>query len=360
MVDNGNRHVLAEDLEYILLNTRDLWSDLAGKQIFITGGTGFHGCWLLESFIWANRILNLNSHVVVLTRDPDAFALKAPHLAQDPSVKLIIGDVCSFDFPQGSFSHIIHAATDTDTRLNAQNPLQMVRTIVDGTRRTLEFARHCRARKLLFTSSGAVYGKQAADVNHVPEQYSGGPDPIDPLSAYAESKRIAEHLCVLYSRQYDIEVKIARGFAFIGPYMLNSHFAVVSFIQDVISGRPIQVNSDGTSCRSYLYAADLAVWLWTILVRGERCRPYNVGSEESLTISQLAHLVAETLQTSTEIKILGHPCFGMNAERYVPSTFRARSELGLREHIDLAEAVRRTARWFVQKTSAYRQEHQPA
>src|SRR5208337_27108 len=156
---NDNDHILARDLDHILLNTQDIWNDFAGNDVFITGGTGFYGCWLLESFIYANRHLHLNSRLTVLTRSPDAFAKKAPHLAKNRSVHLIAGDVCSFDFPRGSFSHIIHAATDTDSRFYA-DPLRIVKAIVDGTWRTLEFARYCGAAKFLFTSSGAVYGKQ--------------------------------------------------------------------------------------------------------------------------------------------------------------------------------------------------------
>src|SRR5208337_4839533 len=206
------------------------------------------------------------------------------------------------DFPRGSFSHVIHAATDTDSR-SYVDPLGIVKTIVNGTWHTLEFARCCGAAKFLFTSSGAVYGKQPSDLRHVTEQYSGGPDPTDPSAAYGEGKRLAEQLCVHYSRQYGIEVKIARGFAFVGPYMSpDSHFAIINFIRDTIVGRTIRIKEDGTPRRSYLYGADLAIWLVTILVRGQNCRPYNVGSEKDLSISELAHLVAEALQTSAGVE----------------------------------------------------------
>ena len=337
---------LSHDRQHVLEHTAGLWESLRGRRVFITGGTGFFGTWLLQSFVWANEEFALGAQAVVLSRNWGAFSAKAPQLAADPAVSCHAGDVRDFAFPRGPFSHVIHAATESSAKLNEENPLLMFDTIVEGTRHALDFARHCKAEKFLLTSSGAVYGRQPSDLTHVAEDYLGAPDTMAPRSSYGQGKRIAEHLCVLYAQQYRLETKIARGFAFVGPHLpLDAHFAIGNFIHDGLRGGPIVVQGDGTPCRSYLYAADLAIWLWAILLCGESCRPYNVGSEETISIAQLAHAVADSFQPQPEVRILGLPTPGKPAERYVPCCERARNDLGLRANIDVREAIRRTIRW---------------
>ncbi len=334
------------DLDHIFLHTRDLWEEIRGKRIFITGGTGFIGCWLLESFAWVNDKLNLNASALVLTRDYGLFQKKAPHLADHPAIQFHIGDVRNFDFPEGEFSHIIHAATSVRAKLNDEGALLMFDTIVEGTKYTLDFAAHCHARKFLLTSSGAVYGKQPSDMTHVPEDYCGAPDPACPSSAYGEGKRAAELLCALYSKKYGIETKIARCFSFVGPYLpLDIHYAIENFIRDGLNGGPIQVNGDGTPYRSYLYAADLAIWLWTILFKGESCRAYNVGSEDAISITEMAHEVAASFSNLPKVVITKSPVPGRPAERYVPSVKKARESLELNSWVSLKEALNRTINW---------------
>ena len=338
------RPISDEDLQYILTHTQPLWDELRGQRIFVTGGTGFFGCWLLESFCFVNRSLALNARATVLTRDPAKFAAKCPHIAVDAAITLLAGDVRTFEFPNGEFPFVVHAATETS---GSQSPFELLSSIVAGTERTLQFAASHGARKFLLTSSGAIYGRQPSEITHLPETYAGAPNPLAPASAYAEGKRTSELLCALYQQANPaLECKIARCWAFCGPHLpLDAHFAIGNFIGDALAGRPIAIGGDGTPQRSYLYGADLAIWLWTMLFRAPSLVPINVGSGQAVSILELAEIVAATLAPTTPITLAKQTVPGVPPARYVPSVERAAELLNLRPTISLEESIRRTAAW---------------
>lgn len=341
------------DLELVAELTGTLWDEVRGQRIFITGGTGFFGCWLVESFCFINRLLALNAHATILTRNPRVFARKCPHVASDTAITLHDGDVRSFAFPNGEYRYVIHAATDSSATLAAEGPTEMLSTITAGTERTLKFAATHATTKFLLTSSGAVYGKQPTDLTHIPESYTGAPDAMDPLSVYGEGKRTAELLCAVYQNAGQLDCKIARCWSFCGPHLpLDQHFAIGNFIGDVLAGRPIQIQGDGTPRRSYLYAADLAVWLWTILFQAPGLVPFNVGSPHDVSILELADTIAATLNPRTEIHVARKAIPGATPLRYVPSVDRARELLGLHQTVGLEESVRRTAVWHTKREYA--------
>jgi dTDP-glucose 4,6-dehydratase len=300
----------------------------------------------VESFCYINRLLGLDAKMTILTRSPEAFAQKCLHLVSDPAVSLHAGDVRSFDFPAGEYRCVIHAATESWARQSEEAPLEMLSTIVAGTERVLQFAAEHGTKKFLLTSSGAVYGRQPAGMTHTPESYVGAPDPLSPASTYAEGKRAAELLCALYGEKMGMECKIARCWAFCGPHLpLDQHFAIGNFIGDVLAGRPIQIQGDGTPRRSYLYAADLAIWLWTILFQAPSVLPFNVGSAHDVSILELAQMVAATLNPKAQIRVMRQAVEGVAPVRYVPCVDRAMKMLGLHEITTLEESIRRTACW---------------
>ncbi|HVC90179.1 MAG TPA: NAD-dependent epimerase/dehydratase family protein [Acidobacteriaceae bacterium] len=338
--------VSAQDMETILEKTEQLWDELRGRRIFITGGTGFFGCWLLESFLAANQAFHLQAQAVVLTRSLQKFRGRAPHLANHSAVELIEGDVRDFLFPAGEFEFVIHAATESVRTNPAETAESQLSTIVEGTRRCLEFAESHGAIKFLLTSSGAVYGPQPSEMTHIAEDYRGAPDVVRPNSVYGEGKRMAEMLCTLSARRTQMECKIARCFAFAGPHLpLDAHFAIGNFIRDAMRGGPIVIQGDGTPMRSYMYAADLAIWLWTMLFRAESLRAFNVGSGQDLSIRAVAEAVVAAIQPKAEIQVVRTAVPGAPVQRYVPSVQAAKQSLHLTEGISLTEAIRRTAAW---------------
>ena len=349
--------VSQQDLDLVLAHTAPLWDEVRGQRIFLTGGTGFFGCWLVESFCSINRALDLGAEITILTRSARAFAQNCPHLVSDPAVTLHPGDVRTFTFPGGEYRYVVHAATESWARQAEMAPpfasiaslstdMDRLSTAIGGTGRALEFAAAHGAQKFLLTSSGGVYGKQPAHLTHLPETYTGAPDQLDTASIYAEGKRVSELMCAVYQERAELECKIARCWTFCGPHLpLDRHFAIGNFIGDVLAGRSIQIHGDGTPRRSYLYAVDLVIWLWTILFQAPPLVPFNVGSARDLSILELAQVVAATLNPQTQIHVAREAGPDAAPARYVPSVERAQTLLGLRERVALEDAIRRTAAW---------------
>jgi dTDP-glucose 4,6-dehydratase len=164
---------------------------------------------------------------------------------------------------------------------------------------------------------------------------------MDPNSAYGEGKRVGELLCAIARQEHGLEATIARCFAFIGPHLpLNTHSAAGNFIRDGMKGEPIKVK-DGSPYRSYLYASDLTIWLWTILFKGVACHPYNVGSDQEITIGDLAHTVANTMSGSVLAPVSARSP-NSASPNYVPSTLRIMSELEIELPINLVQAIIKT------------------
>ncbi len=298
---------------------------LRGKKLLLTGGTGFFGKSILDKI---GRDASLGCDLTVLSRNPDAFKLNYPHLAKLSRLSFIAGDIREFSVPKSHYDFIIHAACPTGhwpAGLQAD-------IILKGSERILDFARQCGVQKILFISSGEVYGLQPATLARIPESL-----PCRPSSEYGIAKRRAE----LMFAASPVPTSIARCFTFIGRYLdLNSHFAAANFMDSCQRGKDIIIHSDGSPLRSYLYADDLVDWLLALLLKGKNSQPYNVGSENAWSILQLAQQIRAAYGGNNKIIVQDREK-GKNAlARYIPSTRKIRSELGVKESFSLEEAIR--------------------
>jgi nucleoside-diphosphate-sugar epimerase len=335
--------IIRGDLDAMVERDEDMWKALRGARLFLTGATGFVGKWLLESFAHANERLELRARAVALSRDPAGFGALHPRLFAADGIEWWQGDVRDFVAAPGIFTHAIHAATDV---ARETMPLETFDVIAKGTSRVLDFCRERGVDDLLLVSSGAIYGRQPPDLALVEETFTGAPSTTSPESAYAQGKRAAEWLAVAHGAASGPAVRIARCFAFVGPYLpMDRRFAIASFIADRLVGRAVEVTGDGTPVRSYLHAADLARWLWTILLRGEPGAAYNVGSEEAIALGALARRIATMENGTLPVRLGAAPAAGRLPERYVPSTRKARMALGLEPTISLDTAISRTLAW---------------
>ena len=213
------------------------------NRIFITGGTGFFGKSMLDYRLRHPEWKWAGAEWIILSRSPEKFVSEHPHLVHQPGMSFVEGDVRDFVFPQGTFDAIIHAATSAVTTLS---DAEMTSVIVDGARHVVDCAKAVGCNKILFTSSGAVYGPRISPASEG--------DACNPMTAYGKGKLVAEKLFI----DSGLDVKIARCFAFVGPYLNRRiHYAIGNFIQDCLDGKPIVINGDGTPLRSYMYADDL-------------------------------------------------------------------------------------------------------
>jgi dTDP-glucose 4,6-dehydratase len=131
---------IEEDFQDVFENVGAHRGPLSGAHIFITGGTSFIGRWLLETLKLADERLKHGVRATILTRNPKNFLKKCPHLFKAHAFMYLSGDVQSFKFPEGEFTHLIYAVTDASAELNSNDPRYIFHTILEGTRNALDFA----------------------------------------------------------------------------------------------------------------------------------------------------------------------------------------------------------------------------
>jgi len=309
-----------EDLEQVFEQVGALWEKFRDKRLFLTGGSGFFGSWLLETLLFAENRKHLGVEVWVLTRNLDRFRTKLPYLAGHPAVRLVEGMAEDFQYPGERMNFVIHSMVP-DPGLP---PEEMERWFARGTQRLLELAVRDRSEGFLLCSTGAVYQPQGRPLSEE--------DPLVPLDGpltYGRIRRQVEEQCMEICQKHGIPLKVARGFSFIGPRLPeNAGFAMADFIADARAGRNITVKGDGTPVRSYLHAADMTTWLWKILLHETNRQIFNVGSEEAIRLADLAELVAKL--TSSQVEIMGsNPGTTSNNVIYTPLVTKSRSHLRL-------------------------------
>lgn len=342
--------LLPEDLRHMDAKLSALWPSLRGARLFMTGGTGFFGTWLTETLLAANTKHQLGLTLTILSRDPGRFLRqRAPHLQNNPALHFIQGDLTDFIVPDDvRYSHILHLATETNLQAAPDWAERHLNAVIDGTRRLLDMAARHKTEAVLLTSSGAVYGQADTVLNQrCVESQNHVADYLTEKAVYGQGKRLMETLASMGAQKHGYRALIARCFCFVGPYLpLDGNYAVGNFIRDALANRAIEISGDGTPLRSYLYAADLVIWLLTILVKGQSGRPYNVGGDEAVSIADLAHKVVAVADRKLEIHIRQQAVSGATPSAYLPDISRARHELGLDVFVDLTESIRRSMAWY--------------
>lgn len=309
-------------------------------SLLIIGGSGFFGKSILDAY--RRGLLNpwgVDS-IIILARNAASLSIQFPELIDD-SITLINGDIATCNtLPFADY--VIHAAASTDAANYLACPEVEKKNIQAGTYNYCNLAEkfHLNSR-IVYCSSGAVYGQQPANLEYLSEEFDcGSVGKMSPVKRdYAAAKRDAEQAMRTLGLQGGA-VSIARCFAFVGKYLpRDRHFAIGNFIQDGLMGRSINVKATIPVYRSYMYADDLVNWLMTICQSANPlCPIYNVGSDEVLTVGELADMVAQKFCVDVNKAEFS----GKGVDRYVPSINKAKNELGLQLSIDATGAVDKT------------------
>ena len=318
---------------------------LDGSRILLTGGTGFVGKWMLQTAKIAQESSATKIELVVPTRHLAADHVQTAIAIGCPNVSWVEDDFMNNHPDFGHIDMIIHAATPASAQLNAENPAEMLRINVEAMESVLRYASD--KKPLLFTSSGAVYGTQPQSVSHIAEGEFEPKPPANQLNAYARGKQIAERMCREAGSSGQCSPIIARLFAFGGQYLpRDTHFAIGNFIQNALDRQPIAIQGDGRARRSYLYGADMATWLWSALTHGQTASPFHIGSEDSVSILELAQAVATVsgglLNYVPEITVAKEIDLSESVHQYVPANSDTRKALRVSEWTSLTEIIRRT------------------
>lgn len=300
---------------------------LKNKTILITGGTGFLGKVLREHLLSINNEFQLNLKIIITAR----------RSIDDHRVKVVASDIREKIVMSEDIDYIIHAATPVTN--DKSNPNELLEIIINGTQNVLLLAKEKKVKKLLNISSGAVYGKQPVEVNKVSEEFIEEVAIFDPTNIYGSGKRIAERLVEDYCQKNFVNYLTLRCFAFSGTHLpLDAQFAIGNFVRDAKTNKKIFVIGDGSAVRSYLDSKDLAEWMISALLSDKVNEAYNLGSDEEISIKELANVVAE-LVPGTSVEIQNSQNLGLKTNRYVPSINKIKKELGVVQKVSLKQSI---------------------
>lgn len=319
--------------------------ELKNQKVLVAGGTGFIGSWIAEFVAYLNDNHQFNTSLVILARNTDSFKAEKKHLATRSDIQFIAKDVRNINELPQDITSIIHAAASPDNRNHVSNPIETIATITKGTDNLIDSAfKLPNLKKFLYLSSGQVYGKSGSKNGLISESDFGSLDCNKVTAVYPEAKRLAEATCCAYASQYKLPIVIARPFSFIGPYQsLAKPWAINNFINDALNNKTIRIVGNGEPIRSYMYPADLVVWILKILISGKINTAYNVGSPLGISLKDVAEKITNIAQTNVNIDIRYN---NIDASHYVPDITLCENDLGLKIIYNVEETLRRSISWF--------------
>jgi nucleoside-diphosphate-sugar epimerase len=328
------------DLEYISTKGENVFKKLAGQNILVIGATSFVGMWMTEAIIYADIKYNLGIKLTLISRNKEKTIERfGSHISSGKIVPIYKPLQAVNKEELEDIQQVVNLATLTDT---TSGDLQLL----DNISMFHNFWNLLESKKIeniLFTSSGAVYGKNQESLTFLNEVDSNNFNNSYKNLGYGLGKLASEFLGFEWSKRDHINFKVARLFSFSGAFLpLDSSYVIGNFVKNVLNNEELLIKNPGNVYRSFLYGADLSLWLWTILVNG-RNTVYNVGSDKQITTIELANIVSEIYYSEIKVNVMEENIG--NDESYIPNIEKIKKELSVEIGYSLKESIIKMINW---------------
>ncbi len=345
--------IIGEDLRFIT-SARLPWKILEGKNILVSGASGFLPAYMVETLLYLNETQFKNKlKVYALVRDLKKAKKRFHNYRGRSDLKFVVQDVCKPLHIGKAIHYVIHAASHSSPKYYGKDPTGTIAANTIGTYNLLELARAKRSEGFLFFSSGEVYGDIPARSMPIAENMYGYLDPVALRSCYGEGKRAGETMCVCWFHHYGVPVKIVRPFHTYGPGMaLDDGRVYADFISNILYNQNIIIKSKGTAKRTFCYLADATIGFFTILLKGKNGDAYNVADKNGeISVRDLARMLIKlfpekklAIRLNANVKQAGY--IKSRVQRAYPETSKAES-LGWAPRYSLEDGFERTIRSFL-------------
>ena len=273
------------------------WENLKNSSVLVTGAAGLLGSCFVDFLLYLNENRNYNISIFALGRNKDKLEKRFEEYLNKPYFNVLTVDLSHEYNTDKKFDYILHAASNANPYMYAHYPVDTLMANVVGTDTVLKIAKNSQSRKVIFVSSGEMYGQpdETTEENGFYEDYCGKVDYASSRSCYPAGKRAAEVLCQSYAQQYDIDVSIVRPCHCYGPTMDSAdNRAISAFFRKVLDGEDIVLKSDGSLVRSHCYVTDAALAMYYVIFSGDKGGAYNIADRNSVcSIRKLAELISE-------------------------------------------------------------------